>query len=871
MTTHSWTGWPLRRTVLAASLLSVLVVAPLAHADVTLNFANADIDQIARAIGAATNQTIVVDPRVKGQLSLQSDRPVSNDQALKTLQAALRMQGFALLEDHGILKVVPEADAKLQGVPTFVGNAAQARGDTVITQVFALHNASATNLLPVLRPLVSPNNTVAAYPNTNSIIITDYADNVRRIGSIIAGIDGAEGSNIDVIPLSNANAQDVAAEAAKLLDPGVIGVTDSTLKVNVSTDIRTNSVILRASNAARLRMAHTLVMKLDSPTREPGNIHVIPLTNADATTLAKTLRGMMGQSSDSKGASGGNSLFSNSNSGQSGSSGGGLSNSNGSLPPLPSGTSSTSSLGSSSGSSSSMGSLGGNNGSSGSSSGNGTGSDDNSDQGNAGMIVADASTNSLIITASEPVYRNLRNVVAQLDQRRAQIYIESMIIEVSSTKTGQFGVNWLFGSSGNNSVVSVGTSGATTGSTTVANLTTVANAATVGTTTAGTALSAITSTSTYGIGILRNFGSLLGVGGFLEAVQTNKDINILSTPNLMTLDNQEARIMVGSNIGVLQGTIGTATGTTSGVSQYNSYNRIDIGTMLNVRPQINSGGTIKLQIYQEDSSLASAAGDTNPTINKRSLQTTVLADNGEIVVLGGLIGDNVTQSNSRVPWLSNIPFLGALFRSEAKTRTKTNLLLFLRPVIIRDQNTLQDVSMNRYDYIRAEAANYKPDNWIIKEKTNPVPAPIAPSSEAPMGRAMRNPDGTPGNQVNGLTDLRDRERSVGAPLVSPNVGQQPPYMPDEGVPSRGQIDPPAPMPPANVTPDGTVVRPVPQSSSTVRPSNGVTGPTPYIPAPSAADLQQHAPLTYPTAQVPGGPVYTPPRNTSGASSGTSAP
>ncbi|WP_036012013.1 type II secretion system secretin GspD [Robbsia andropogonis] len=847
MTTHSWTALPARRAVLAASLLSALVVAPLARADVTLNFANADIDQIARAIGAATNQTIVVDPRVKGQLSLQSDRPVSNEQALKTLQAALRMQGFALLEDHGILKVVPEADAKLQGVPTFIGNRTQARGDTVVTQVFQLHNASANNLLPVIRPLVSPNNTVAAYPNTNSIIVTDYADNVRRIGSIIAGIDSAEGTNIDVIPLANANAQDVAAEASKLLDPGAIGATDATLKVNVSVDSRTNSVILRASNAARMRMAHELVRKLDSPTREPGNIHVVPLTNADATTLAKTLRGMMGQSSDSKGATAGNSLFGNSG-GQSGS-GGGLANNNGSLPPLPSGTSNSSSFGSTSGSSGNSGGMSGLGGNNGTGNGNnGNNSDDSADQSGSGMIVADASTNSLIITAPEPVYRNLRNVIAQLDQRRAQIYIESMIIEVSSTKTGQFGVQWLFGGSGNNSVFSIGNSG-TNSTTSIANITSTVASATSG----SGSLSSIAGSNIYGIGIMRNFGSLLGVGGLLQAVQGDSDVNVLSTPNLMTMDNQEARILVGSNIGVLSGTIANTTSTsTNNAAAYSTYNRMDIGTMLNVRPQINQGGTIKLQIYQEDSSLVSTTDSNNPTINKRSLQTTVLADNGQIVVLGGLIGDKVTQTNSRVPWLSAIPILGALFRNESKQRDKTNLLLFLRPVIVRDEATMRDISMNRYDYMRALSANYTPSNWVIKEKTNPVPGPIAPDTEAPVGRAVINPDGTPGNQINGLTDLRDRERAVGAPMVSPNVSQQPPYVPDNSVPSRGQIDPPAPMPPAYVTPNGVVATPVP---STTRPVNG-------------AELQQHSPLTYPKAQVPGTPAYVPSDSTS---SGAAAP
>jgi general secretion pathway protein D len=183
-------------------VLTGVLSAGIAHAQVTLNFVNADIDQVAKAIGAATNQTIIVDPRVKGQVNLVSEQPVPEDQAIKILTSALRMQGFAMVTDHGVLKVVPEADAKLQGVPTYIGNAPVARGDSVVTQVFQLHHESANNLLPVLRPLITPNNTIAAYPANNSIVVTDYADNVRRIASIIQGIDGnASQADIAVMPL----------------------------------------------------------------------------------------------------------------------------------------------------------------------------------------------------------------------------------------------------------------------------------------------------------------------------------------------------------------------------------------------------------------------------------------------------------------------------------------------------------------------------------------------------------------------------------------------------------------------------------------------------------------------------------------------
>lgn len=318
-----------------ALVLTGLFSASVAHAAVTLNFVNADIDQIAKAIGAATGQTILVDPRVKGQINLVSEQPVPEDQAIKILTSALRMQGFAMVTDHGVLKVVPEADAKLQGVPTYVGNAPVARGDSVITQVFQLHHESANNLLPVLRPLITPNNTIAAYPANNSLVVTDYADNVRRIAEVIAGIDGSANTpDVSVIPLKNANAVELAAELIKLLDPGSVGNTDATLKVSVLADPRTNSLMLRTSNNARMDTARHLVAQLDSATKEPGNIHVVPLRNADATTLAKTLRAMMGQGggNDSSSSSASKDSFNQNNGGMSSSGNGSSGSSSGSSP-----------------------------------------------------------------------------------------------------------------------------------------------------------------------------------------------------------------------------------------------------------------------------------------------------------------------------------------------------------------------------------------------------------------------------------------------------------------------------------------------------------------------------------------------------------
>jgi len=782
------------RRAATALLVAGLVTTQLAHAQVTLNFVNADIDQVARAIGAATGKTIIVDPRVKGQLNLVSENPVPEDQALKTLQSALRMQGFALVQDHGVLKVVPEADAKLQGVPTYIGNAPTARGDQVITQVFELHNESANNVLPVLRPLISPNNTIAAYPANNTLVVTDYADNVRRIGSIIAGIDTAAGRQVDVVTLKNANALDVAEQMSKLLDPGSIGSTDATLKVTVTADSRTNSLLLRASSSARLEAAKTLARKLDSATTQPGNMHVVTLRNADATRLAKTLRAMMGKGGDSSSSSSSGS-GSSSNSGGSFGQNSGSSSSTGTngLPPLPGG------LGGSSSASSSN-PMGGGGQSSDKGFGNNNNDSSSNDQPGNGMIQADTSTNSLIITASDPVYRNLRAVIDQLDARRPQVYIEALIVELSATTGANLGIQWqgaLLSNSGNNGVYG-GTSFGT-GTSNIVDLTAAAYAAGSN----PSALAGQTGLLSQGlnIGLLHKFGNFFGLGGLLQALSTSADANILSTPNLITLDNEEAKIVVGQNVPVVTGSYATPTANTgTSVSAFNTFDRRDVGVTLHVKPQITQDGILKLQLYQEDSSVDTTTTN-NPggvTINTRSIQSTILADDGEIVVLGGLMQDQYNTSNSKIPLLGDIPWIGQLFRSEQKTRTKTNLMVFLRPVIVRDQATSSQISNDRYDNLRQQQYNSISDNRIEKDHDVPVlpPAPIGPSQ-----------GGVPSKNLfdwNNMTRSPSQGGSATLPQAAPPRGQQQPLEQQyQGQPQyQGQQQPyqqpPQPQQPANV-------------------------------------------------------------------------
>lgn len=749
----------------AALFIGLTLCARLACADVVLNFVNADIDQVARAIGAAANQTIIVDPRVRGQLNLVSERPVPPAQALKTLEASLRMQGFALLEDHGVLKVVPEADAKHQGVPTYLGNAPRARGDQVVTQVFQLRNESANNLLPVLRPLISPNNAIAAYPGNNTLVVTDYADNVRRIASIIAGVDNAAAQQVEVVGLQNANALDVAAIAQKQLDPGIIGNSDATLRVGVSADVRTNSVILRAGNPQRMKMARALVARLDAPTREPGNIHVVPLRNADATSLAKTLRAMLGQGNASSGSGSSGTSASSAGTALSGSGTGSTNGSGSAGVPLPSGT---------------LGTFG--SGMSGTSSGAGTGSGDafgssrglnssNSNEGEesgGGMVQADAATNSLIITAPDAMYRNLRNVIEQLDARRVQVYIESLIAEVTTTNAGQFGIQWQGGasSSNGNNILYGNSNFSSATSTGIVNLTAAGLAATG---TSNTVLDTLASGASVqnglNIGLLHRFGSILGVGGLLQAMASNGDVNVLSTPSLITLDNQEARILVGQNVPLVSGSYSTpATGSTSStLSAFNTFSRQDVGLMLHVRPQISQNGTIKLAIYQEDSSLVNGTGNQagGYTINKRAVQSTVLCDDGSIIALGGLLRDNYANDNSKVPFLGDLPVLGRLFRSESKSRTKSNLMVFLRPVIVRDADTAQQISLDRYDYMRAQSAAYRSDNRSMLDRDVPQMPPPLPSPAQGGGAGVGAFDPPT------LTPRAQPAPAVGAPSTPP--------------------------------------------------------------------------------------------------------
>jgi len=658
---------------------------PLGDQPVQLNFVDADIQAVVRALSRATGQQFLVDPRVKGNLTLVSEGQVPAHQAYDMLLAALRMQGFSVVDVGGVAQVVPEADAKLLGGPIY-----SAGSSGMQTRTFRLQYENAVNLIPVLRPIVSPNNPINAYPGNNSIVITDYAENLARVAQIISGIDTPSAIDTDVVQIQNGIAVDIAAMVAELLDTQG---ADQTQKINVIGDPRSNSIIIRSGSPERTELARNLIYKLDNAQSNPSNMHVVYLRNAQAGKLAQSLRGLLtgesdaGVSDEARGklsAMGGN--------GQNTTPASNAQNSSG----TPTGSGVQSGYGQDA-------------------KATGSTSKDQDTAFSAGgvTIQADATTNTLLISAPDPLYRNLREVIDMLDQRRAQVVIESLIVEVNEDDATEFGVQWQAGNLAGNGAfggVNLGGSGlVTTGKTSIDVLPKGLN-----------------------IGLVNGSVDIPGIGKVLDlkvlarALKSKGGTNVLSTPNLLTLDNEAASIFVGQTIPFVTGSYVTGGGGTSN-NPFQTVQREEVGLKLNVRPQISEGGTVKLDIYQEVSSVDSRASVEAGTVtNKRAIDTSILLDDGQIMVLGGLLQDGYSQSNDAVPWLSSIPGLGALFRNEKRSVNKTNLMVFLRPYIIRDSGAGRAITLNRYDYMRRAQGGLQPEHsWAMPD----VQAPQLPSVE----------------------------------------------------------------------------------------------------------------------------------------------
>jgi len=607
-------------------LFALILALPLgAHAQnqggTTLNLKDAEINSLITTVSELTGTNFIVDPRVKGKVTVLSSAPMSPDELYSVFLAVLQVHGFAAVPAGPVTKIVPEVGAKQDGGSYFEFDGLAE--DEIVTRVLEITNVPAAQLVPILRPLVPQYGHLAAYSPSNMLIISDRAANVARLAEIIRRIDQATDADVEVIRLRYASAADVQRV--------VQGLTQGTQAskqaagqepIVVLADERTNSILISGEKTQRVSI-RALIAHLDIPLEDDGDTQVIYLSYANAETLAPILEGYVQTQTNKSGGSG---------------------------------NSPTSSQG-----------------------GANTGDT---------RIVAEPDTNALVITAPPKIMRGLKSVIAQLDIRRAQVLVEGILAEVSVSKARDLGVDWAVlneeriaaASVLNSSVISAAASAATSG-------------------TATAALGALSQGLNIAGGRIDDDGTSFGV--LLNVLYGDGDTNVLSTPSLVTMDNEEAQISVGQEVPFLTGSFSN-TGTTGGsVNPFQTIQRKDVGLTLSITPQINEGDNIQLKIKQESSNVsAGSAGAVDLVTNKRTLETTVMIDDGDILVLGGLIDDNVQQTEQKIPLLGDIPLIGALFRSTSVSKSKQNLMIFIRPTILRDRETANYYTGRKYNQMR---------------------------------------------------------------------------------------------------------------------------------------------------------------------------
>jgi general secretion pathway protein D len=583
--------------------------------------------------------------------------------------------------------------------------AVTASGDRIVTQVIALRYESAAQLVTVLRPLISPNNTISAYIPNNAIIITDYADNLKRIDRIVASLDQPPSGEPMLVHVKNASALDVVALVNRVLTENTAAPgapAEAQQRVALVADPRSNSILIRADNPARGARVRQLIQQLDTPSAVGGNVFIVYLKNAEAAQVADTLRGLYG--------------------GERATTPGLPVTTTTSIPTGMSGAgaTSTTSFGASTAATSPLATSAA------------TGAPTAFAAGGA-MIQADTANNALIIMAPEPVYNNLRAIIERLDTRRAQVFVEALIVEVSSDKAAEFGIQWQVLTGANRTQPNVQGVGGTNFGARGSGQNIIDASVNLGSLGQGLNLGIINgSISIPGLGIISNLGLLV------RALESDTTANILSTPTLLTLDNEEARIIVGQNVPFITGQYAT-TGTTATIQPFQTIERRDVGLVLRVKPQITEGGTVRLGIYQEVSRVqdTSAAG---PILSKRALESTVVVDDKQIVVLGGLIQDSLNDGTQKLPYAGDAPFFGSLFRYDNRSRTKTNLMIFLKPTIVRGTSGGREITTERYDYLRGEQIRTEPDpRWFWKDPT----VPELPPQGAMPGTPPATPPATP--------------------------------------------------------------------------------------------------------------------------------
>lgn len=647
-------AWQECRAVSFVSLLclgGLLLLTPFytAGADdaTTLNFKQADIQAVISSVSEVTGKNFIVDPRVKGKVTLISQRPMDKGEIYQVFLSILEVHGYTAIPSGKTIKIVPDADAKHSGLPS-ASERRPGRGDEAVTRVIDINHVTAAQLVPILRPLVPPQGHLAAYPQSNVLIISDRSGNINRLVNIIKRIDQPSSGEVEIVRLENAVASDLVRVLTSLQQQATQkgAPTEKPLLV---ADERTNSILIGGDRSNRLQLK-AIISHLDSPSEVIGDTHVVYLRYAKAKDLVPVLTGV----GDTK-----------KKAGQKGKA----------APPSVSNQ--------------------------------------------PFDIQADESTNALVITAAPTVFRSLKSVISQLDVRRAQVLVEAIIAEVSSDRAAELGVQWLFdGSVSDKAVGAINFGGSGSSISSIASAGVAA-----GDTSAGVALSAIGAGATLGFGKFNS--DTFNFAGLISALEGNGDTNVLSTPNLVTLDNEEAEIFVGQELSIPTGSFTSTGSTTSSVNPFTTFERKQVGIRLKVKPQINEGDAIRLDIEQTVDGIAGgSAGAGNIVTSERSIHTTVLVDDGKALVLGGLIKDDLVETEQKVPILGDIPLLGMLFRYKSVQKVKTNLMVFLRPTILRTKRDSLNLTRSKYDFIRSKQIALNEEGVsLLSDETHPMLPP----------------------------------------------------------------------------------------------------------------------------------------------------
>ncbi len=613
-------------------------------ASATLNLKNAEIANLIATVSQITGKNFVVDPRVKGNVTVVSSPPMTPAGVYQAFLSVLQVHGYAAIPVGDIIKIVPEVKAKQQGgARVETGNGKSLPPGDMVTKVIRVTNVPAAQLVPVLRPLVPQYGHLAAYKPTNMLIISDRAANVKRLTHLVERLDHNRKQNISVVKLKNANAPDLVTSLTKLVKKNEKSQATHGPSPTIIANERTNAIIVKGSDKQRARI-HSLIEKLDKPTAASGGTQVIYLHYADAEDLAKVLKGYVKGEEE----------------------------------------------------------------------GHGSKKSTNVSTGDVKVIAA-KNANALVVTAPPDKMSNIRSVIQQLDIRRAQVLVQAIIAEITVNKARQLGVDFAAFNPNNIAVASLEQH----------NPSQVANAVANGGT--GALLGLLKQGANAALGITTGGTTFAAL---LNALYSNGKTNVLSTPSLVTLDNEKAKITVGKQVPFLTGSYTNTNGTNiSGgvVNPFQTIERKKVGIQLSITPQINQGNTVKLKIKAKDSTIANSTGVNAVDLitNERTLDTTVNVDDGDILVLGGLIDNNTQQQQKRVPILGSLPLIGALFRYQTSEKKKRDLMLFIRPVIFRGEGKANYYTRKKYNYIRRIQLKGQGEHLpLMQQETVPVLAPI---------------------------------------------------------------------------------------------------------------------------------------------------